>query len=667
MFNKLVFLILFLSATTPNFTLFAQVKKEYYDNGTIKRKEIKMNERDVFVIDYYEYPKGVKMSEGKYTDGVKNGKWNYYSTYKHRLKASGVYDMGKKVGKWQESYPAFHINYGFRFPDKLHYYHNTNNEADIILTYNLDSFCLKQESDMDCSQNFAEGIYKNGLREGLWIVKNYKKKKIIEINYVNGLKNGVYKEWFQSNSGSYYPLLEGNLIDDQKEGKWTDYSVGVFNQGIEGSIIEGFYLHSKKDSIWIEWNGDMKSPNSKSKNWNEKGRMHSIRHYSNDTLIGKCENWNYYYDKLQLYKQKNYKKGTLDGWQISYRYDGDTIPLSEIYIKYKEGILVDTSYNYGYYYKIRRRDLTNKKIYENEKMHEITYALNNNDSVIMTKESYYVNDELVKTTVYGYKSQKSQESVYENVGLSYHWTYWKPDGSIAIEGSYLRVECYRTQFNENTALTQDRSPTHDGFWYSSVLCGHYVKIGKWKVWDKEGCLSEDFYEIYPGSPFTNSSLHISYWLNGTKKEEGRIEGDKKQGLWKYWDENGNFQKEEFYLADHKYGNPIESGDPIEFGNKDTILSLLGGGFATIKNKQLNGLVKTHGTEINYRNDIPHGKFIQSDYYVKIEGEFNNGKPVGCFTFLFTNGIHEEFEFDEGKLIEWFRYDNKGILMYKVKY
>ncbi len=52
------------------------------------------------------------------------------------------------------------------------------------------------------------------------------------------------------------------------------------------------------------------------------------------------------------------------------------------------------------------------------------------------------------------------------------------------------------------------------------------------------------YERNKEEPYTGK--HVIYYENGKKKVEGNAKEEKEDGLWTYWDENGNVTKTETY-------------------------------------------------------------------------------------------------------------------------
>jgi antitoxin component YwqK of YwqJK toxin-antitoxin module len=67
-------------------------------------------------------------------------------------------------------------------------------------------------------------------------------KKIEEIRYRNGLKNGAYRQWHEDDVLE----VDGGYLDNKQHGYWTIWDS-------DGNVQrEGNYIKGKRDGLWIE-------------------------------------------------------------------------------------------------------------------------------------------------------------------------------------------------------------------------------------------------------------------------------------------------------------------------------------------------------------------------------------------------------------------------------
>jgi len=122
--------------------------------------------------------------------------------------------------------------------------------------------------------------------------------KILEFRIKDGLKNGIYQEWF--NDGS--PKLRCKYMNDIENGLWTEW----YKNGQK--YKEGRYKDGQIDGQWLEW-----SPNSV---------IITEIHYKNGILDGTWREW---FDSGQKKYEKYYKSGKRDGLWIDWGENGDML------------------------------------------------------------------------------------------------------------------------------------------------------------------------------------------------------------------------------------------------------------------------------------------------------------------------------------------------------
>lgn len=166
--------------------------KEYYSNNTIK-------------------------AEGEYKDGLKEGLWTFY--YENgNIEQRGYYKKGKMTGEWK----WYNIEGKLK---KIENYEMGKEEGDYV-EYDDSGKVIVKGKYFDgekvsiwtyyCGDVMEYGKYVDDEKDSTWIVK-YDNNNIAEIkNYVKGVLNGKYKE--------YYPdgklRLEGYYDMGKKKKKW---------------------------------------------------------------------------------------------------------------------------------------------------------------------------------------------------------------------------------------------------------------------------------------------------------------------------------------------------------------------------------------------------------------------------------------------------------------
>ena len=91
-----------------------------------------------------------------------------------------------------------------------------------------------------------------------------------------------------------------------------------------------------------------------------------------------------------------------------------------------------------------------------------------------------------------------------------------------------------------------------------------IEQGLWKFWDKEGNLIQEV--TYKDGEFNGP--YVSYHLNGEKKEEGSFDYDHIHGSFKTWYKSGKKESEGFYnfgFMDSLWTIFYESGGRYEEG------------------------------------------------------------------------------------------------------
>ncbi len=261
----------------------------------------------------YFYKNGKISKKGFYVDGKQDGKWEFFND-KGELEKEENYKLGKKdgrfwikryssgtfytktefykddnpIGEWVEKWQNGNLKETRSYKEKGTYvqktYHNNGklHEQKIYKNFKLDGLQLvyypstilrkrelykdgvieKEERYFDNSLPYKIYNYKNGKYHGKCTIYTESGNKSVEVFFVNGLKEGVAKEYFYKGTVQY----ETTYKNDVENGKFKRY----FLNG--GKVREeGNYLNGLKDGIWLYYD--------------ETGKLIEEVEYKNDNII----------------------------------------------------------------------------------------------------------------------------------------------------------------------------------------------------------------------------------------------------------------------------------------------------------------------------------------------------------------------------------------------
>lgn len=198
--------MLYIPSKEETFTLKAETKRDFYENGNLKYEGAFLNNTAVGIHKEYDENGKIKISkeyfsngklfgEGLYdSNGLRTGKWRLFDTIYNYFYAEGFYEKGYKEANWKYFYPDLSIE--------------------------------------------QEGFYSsdNPDREWIWYFPNGKIR--CEESYLNGKYEGHSKEYDENGK----IIAEGEYFDNDKVGIWN-YSVGTI-------IQKGKYDYSEKTGEW---------------------------------------------------------------------------------------------------------------------------------------------------------------------------------------------------------------------------------------------------------------------------------------------------------------------------------------------------------------------------------------------------------------------------------
>jgi antitoxin component YwqK of YwqJK toxin-antitoxin module len=314
---------------------------------------------------------------GNYKKGIEHGVWiNYYKN--GIVSDSGSYYESRMNGEWK-----------YRFENGKIYqigYFKRNFQDSIWKTY------------YENGQLSSLGEMENSNPLGLWTTYNVNGQLSSKINYLSNNKSYIEDVWdiegnhivingnglFKSFSNTGQVLLQGNIKDGDKVGKWISY----FDNG---DIKEEGSYKSEIYKIINSWN-------SKGEQTVKNGQGLYKSYFPDKEAIletGKIEKglkegiWKTYYESTgSLYLENNYIKGKLSGIQKYYFESGQLYSSGEMQDGLREGEWI-------WYYESGNISSTANLINDKKEGKQIIWS----ETGEKTKEEIYKNGELIEEKI----------------------------------------------------------------------------------------------------------------------------------------------------------------------------------------------------------------------------------------------------------------------------
>lgn len=360
----------------------------------------------------------------------------------------------------------------------------------------------------------SEGKRKNFILDSTWVFYNQVGDTLEKINYKNGKKNGFYYKYaYNGNKPDGYIAIKELFVNDLREGTGTYYYA-------DGKIrLTIPYKEGKKEGIAREYDRE--------------GNIITILEYHKNILINRQkvnrrnqENqkdglWLEFYDDGKFRKEENYSNGLLDGYVREYDRNGNI----KLVLYYKEGRLIDNNNVSNADSETMPVDIRN--IYDKNGNLLESGPYKNNIPVGLHR--FYKEGKIVNSVIYDNNGKKMSEGIVnekgERVGT---WKNFYPDGKLQSEGNYF-------------------SNSRNGQWKFYYPNGSVEQIGSYR----NGRESGQWNWYYP-----NGTLH---------REENYFNG-KRDGPYVEYDENGKIIAQGQFLDGEKDGQwEIEVGDHKETG------------------------------------------------------------------------------------------------------
>lgn len=444
----------------------------------------------------------------------------------------------------------------------------------------------------------TEGNRENYLLDSTWSFYSEEGKKVVEINYKEGKKNGQRKTFENEKLNRL-----DNYIDDKIEG----FSEQYFESGALKKEIP--YKKDKKEGQGFEFN--------------EEGRIISLLTYKADVLTKKRtinqidklgqkqSSWMVFYKNRALKIEGPYINDLKNGYWKYYTSSGNLIKVE----KWIMGVLQENAEEVAKVEIVQKLnpktgELAFKGSYRNGKEEGVHRTYDENGNVISSKIyengivlfEGIVDDQGRKQGTwkefYPTGELKSKGDYKDNLKIR-KWEYYFIDGKIEQVGNYLRgrAEGEWTWFYPNKQILRQEeyvdgfrdgpfveySDTgsvitkggfieglRDGFWIYQLNDyreeGNYfdgLRTGEWTHYEKiEGKEMTIFSGNYENG--LENGVHVYFYKNGQEKRRGKYLGGKKEGIWDYLDERGK------KIISIEYASGVEikyNGKKISYGRR----------------------------------------------------------------------------------------------------
>jgi uncharacterized protein len=464
----------------------------------------------------FNYPNGVKSSEGFMRDGKPDGYWKTY------------YESG--VLKSEGNRKKYEL-------DSLWKFYDSNGNIKVSISY------------------------KNGIQNGARTT--YFDDKILVENFQNNIKHGISHEYYPN--GKLYKTIpfsngleDGYAVSYSQDGRLIE--IIFYQKGFQKNreIINRLDANGQKTGIWKEfWPGDnfitkSEIPYRKDiidgyvKYFDEEGNLKSIQKFVNGILIIDPPELAEYELKTDFYSDGSiktvgsYRDGIAEGVRRDYSPDGK---ITQAYIMYQgriigKGIIDENGLKQGQW---------------------IEYFITGQ----LKAEGFYKDNIKIGLWKYYFENGNLEQiGAYDNKGLSKgEWKWFYPNNNLR------RIESFFEDINQGEMIEYASDS-------SIMVRGNFVDGRKEGVWIEningfktEGEYLDDVREgnwktFYPnGNPYSEGKyiddyadgIHIFYFENGNIMERGNFTMGLKNGEWRYFDEDGKL----FIIVEYSQGVEIK--------------------------------------------------------------------------------------------------------------
>lgn len=567
------------------------LEKEFYPSGEIAAEYNYVNGLYDGKVKTY-FPNGQIQSEGIAKEGLYEGPWKtYYSN--GIIEGEFSYDQGKYDGLYK-SYDIdgkLHSEFVYRSGDIKEYKYFAK-DGSLIREEKKKGGELQYVGYSAYNQKISEGVYDiKGGKTGLW--KFYSKNGVLieEGSYVDNKANGEYR--------IYYPTGELKDISNYKDDALTGYFVSYYPNG--KMKTQGFYLDALAHGPWEYY---QKDGNLESKNYYHKGDLNGTQdYYSVEGKQYKKAIYRFgelieeiFYDKdgkeihnidyneattiQRLYPNGKvlnkvaFKNGQYHGAYEAYDFEGNIsakgayindIPNGEWIFYYPDGTIKSksTQVNGNAHGAVKVYFDNGQLEDEYEAVHGLvngTFKTYNESGVLVVKSEYLLDELHGRREFFDEKEGTLQMVRFYSNGRLLGYSYLGKDGKevdmIPLENETGNIITY---YPDGTKARE-----------TAIKNGNFE--GKYVAYHKNGNVEHTQFNVrndYEGESLEyyydgtlkqkvnyvdgmKQGLLSRYYPNGKLKHEINFKNNKKSGEAKFYDEEGNLIKTEYYFNDDVY-------------------------------------------------------------------------------------------------------------------
>lgn len=275
---------------------------------------------------------------------------------------------------------------------------------------------------------------------------------------------------------------------------------------------------------------------------------------------------------------------------------------------------------------------------------------------VLSSEGNKKNGKLQGTwKIYTKEGKLNSIGKYEKGIKSGEWKVYKKSGVLHSKGKYVNglKEGFFIYYNEKN---------------EEEVSGAYLKdkrTGEWVFNKERGITIKASYKndaLITKETITKGKVHsdfIKYNSKNKKLEEGKLVNGNKTGLWTFYYTNTGDKKYTVIYKDNKKNGPY-----IKYRHAGRTIARKG---EYKDNKQVGkwidyGISGLPSSELNYKNGLKHGRFINYYYLLYSErkkygnakkeiGQYKNGLKDGVWIKYYKNGDEkEQIKYVQGKLI-----------------
>ena len=475
----------------------------------------------------------------------------------------------------------------------------------------------------------------------------------------NEINPNGYNKFYYSNGKI---SSEGNMRNGKPDGFWKTY----YSDGILKSI--GNRLNFELDSIWLFFNekGDtlqkIDYKNGKKNGYLSTYEYEVIKDITKGGLVSRelylneiKQGISYYYEKNYLYKSTTFKAGKKNGLSKEFDKNGKIIVITEYnndYIINRERINnIDKS---GFKQGVWKTFHPNDKIFI-----ESNYF---NDTLSGYYKEFDMTGKLLKFEKYFSGKLLSDSLVTEANPIKWVEDFYD-NGKVKFKGGYkdgLPIGLHKEYPRDGSVILAKEYDENGIFIGDGTVDENDKKQGVWKYYYENGDVKSQ--GVMKDNLKTGE--WIFYYEDGKIEQRGKYNNDKPSGLWTWYYNNGNKWREENLIKG------VEEGSITEY-NKEGIVILKG----EYVDGERDGLWNFHNgdntEEGSYQDGLQNGIWKSWFFNGKLNYQVNyvQGVPDGKFKLYYENGtLREEGIYSMGsKEKNWNKFDMQGTLYLTITY